>query len=415
MSIECKNISFKYGVKFVLEDISIRFGKGYLYGILGPNGSGKTTLLKILSKILKLNYGKVILDESDIRKFAPREIAKKIALVSQSYSIDFDFSVKEIVKMGRYAHIGRFSKESYKDKKIINDIFNQFDLIKLKDRNFNELSGGEQQKVILARAIAQKSKILLLDEPTTHLDINHQIEFMERLNHYVNEGLIVIVVLHDLNLATQFCDKIVLLKEGRIKAFGDLEKIITRENIKSVYNIDVVVRKNLFTNSIYITPLNIKVPYSSQCKNDIKTKKVHIVVGGGAGLEILPKLNKYDVSVGVVNVLDDDYILASELNYKIISEAPFSPISEKSSEELKNLLKSIDLIILTNIPFGKTNLKNLEILNESDKNIIIFEKKAIEERDFTGGVATKIYNKIKNKNKVKTVYNLQDLFNLIES
>ncbi|MFX1260053.1 MAG: ABC transporter ATP-binding protein [Promethearchaeota archaeon] len=411
MVIHCENISFNYGVKQVLDDISLQFGKGQLYGILGPNGSGKTTFLKILSGLLKLNYGKVIVDELDIKKLSSREIAKKIALVPQTSHIDFDFSVKEIVMMGRYAHVGRFSQESLKDKKIVDDILNQFDLIELKDRYFNELSGGEQQKVIIARAIAQQSKIILLDEPTTHLDINYQIEFMEMIKQYIKEGMIVVVVLHNLNLATQFCDKVVLLDEGRIKAFGSIEEIITRDNIKSVYKIDVIVRKNVFTNSIYITPLRYEVPSSLQYKNGDKIKKIHVVAGGGSALEILPKLKMYDVSVGIINILDDDHTLASELDFKIISEAPFSPISRESSQKLKNLLKEIDIIVLTNLPFGKNNLENLKIINESNKPIIIFEKDQIEVRDFTDGIATKIYKEIKKKKNVKTVHNIEELFN----
>ena len=409
--LECEKIQFKYGTKLILEDISIQFEKGHLYGILGPNGSGKTTLIKILSGILKQNFGKVSINELDIKKLSIRDIAKKLAVVSQSNTIEFDFTVSEIVKMGRFSHIGRFSRESAEDKRIINKLLHQFGLYELKDRSFNQLSGGEQQKVIIARAIAQQSKIILLDEPTTHLDINHQIEFMEMLRQYVNEGLIVVVILHDLNLANQFCDKIILLNERCIKAFGSPEEVITRENIKSIYNINVVVKKNIFTNSIYVTPLRKGVSNSLRHKKEIKTKKIHLVVGGGSALEILSKLKHYDVSVGVVNVLDDDYILANDLDYKIISEAPFSPISEEMSKKLKNFLKKVDLIILTNIPFGKNNLENLQVLNDIDKPIIIFEKTSIKERDYTGGIATVIYNKIKNKKNVRTVNNLRDLFN----
>ncbi len=415
MPIECENISFKYWTKLVLDDISLQFGKGHLYGILGPNGSGKTTLLKVLCGILKSKYGQVVVDEFNIKKMNISDVAKKIAVVEQSTSIDFDYSVREIVKMGRFTHIGRFSKETSEEKKIVNEILEQFNLSELENRGYNTLSGGEQQKVIIARAIAQQSKILLLDEPTTHLDLNYQIEFMEILRKYINDGIIVIIIIHDVNLATQFCDKIVLLKEGRVIAFGNREEIITRKNLKLIYNIDVVVRKNPFSNSIYIIPHKIEFPTSMRYDNNFKIKKIHVIAGGGAASKILPKLNDYDVSVGIVNVLDDDYILANELNYRIISEAPFSPITNDSSEELKTILKNVDLIILANIPFGITNLKNLEILNESNKKIVLFERNPIEDRDFTEGIATTIYNNLKSKSNVKTTNNLHDLFKFIES
>ncbi len=412
MTIRCENISFKYGIKLILEDFSIQFEKGSLYGILGPNACGKTTFLKLLSGVLKSNYGKVIIDESDIRNLTFREIARKVAVVPQSTSMNFDFFVKDIILMGRYAHVGRFSLESNEDKEIVDNILKQFNLQGLKNRSFNELSGGEQQKVIIARAIAQKSRIILLDEPTTHLDINYQIEFMELLKKYINEGLIVIIVLHDINIATQFCNKIILIKEGRIKAFGDVNKTITKDNIKSVYNIDVAVRKNIFTNSIFVTPLRKKTPLKLQLRKGDKLKNIHVIAGGGSALEILPILKNYNVSVGVLNVLDDDYILASELDYTIISEAPFSPISEESSKKLIKLLKKVDLIILAEFPFGKYNLENLKILSEIDKDIIVIEKNPIEERDFTDGFATNIYKTIKRKKNVKVISSLYEIFKL---
>ncbi len=317
--------------------------------------------------------------------------------------------------MGRYAHVGRFSKESPEDKRIVEHAFEKFNLSSLKDRHFNELSGGEQQKVIIARAIAQQSKILLLDEPTTHLDINYQIDFMEMLREYVNDGLIVIVVLHDLNLASQFCDKIILVNNGEIKALGDVDVILTPENLRDVYNVEVLVRKNLFADSIRLTPLkSIDKAIDGQSDN-IKTKSLHVIVGGGAALNILPKLKKYRVSVGVVNETDDDYELAKHFGYKIISEGPFCAISETSAIKLREVLEKVDIIILTNIPFGKGNVKNLELLSQSEKFVINYEKRKIEERDFTEGIATKIYNKLISKPNVVTINDLQELLKLIQN
>ncbi|MHA1723782.1 MAG: ABC transporter ATP-binding protein [Promethearchaeota archaeon] len=414
MTISAKEISFNYGSKLVLKDITIHFQKGFLYGILGPNGSGKTTFLKILSGVLKSELGEVIVDDILINTMNPREIAKKIAMVPQTTSINFDYTVEEIVMMGRYSHIGRFSQESPEDKRIVDEILKKLKLHELRKRSFNELSGGELQKVIIGRALAQNGKIILLDEPTTHLDINYKIEFMMMMRNYVEEGKIIIAVLHDLNLAAQFCDKIILLNDGKIKAFGPVEEIITRENIKTVYNIDVVVRKNVYTNSIFVTPLNIQE--DSNNRNMRKNaKKVHVIAGGGSAVEFLPNLNSHDVSIGIINVLDDDHTLASELNYKIISEAPFSPITEESKLKLKNFLKEVDVVILANLPFGKYNLKNLEILQEFDKPIIIHEKEPIGERDYTSGSATRIYNELKKKANVRIVEKTEDILKILNN
>ncbi len=348
----------------------------------------------------------MLIDKNNIDKLSIREIAKKIALVPQFSSINFNFSVEEVIKMGRYSHVGRFATESMEDKRIIEDLLKKFNLIELKSRSFTELSGGEQQKVIICRALAQESKILLLDEPTTHLDINYEIELMQILKENVKNGLIVVVILHDLNLAALFCDKIVLLHKGRI------EETLTKENIGKIFDVDVIIRKNLFNNSIFIIPIRNNSEELSQIDNKRK-KRIHLITGGGAALEILPKLKNYKVSIGAVNVLDDDYALASDLNCDIVSEAPFSPISETTYKKLKIFVNEAEIVILTNTPFGKNNIDNLKVLTECEKKIIIYERDAIETRDFTGGLASQIYFKLKKKENVLVVNSLDSLFQKI--
>ncbi len=413
MGLECDGIQFSYGAKKILDEISVHFEKGDLYGILGPNGSGKSTFLKILSGLLRANYGQVTLDSMNITKISTEEIAKKVAVVPESNTAVFDFSVEEIVSMGRFVYIGRLARESIEDKKIVEGILKQFNLFDLRTRNYNSLSAGERQKVIIARAIAQQSKILLLDEPTSHLDINYQVEFMEMLKKYVAKGLVVVAIFHDLNLAAQYCDKLLLLFNKRIYAYGAPEAILTRENIKSVYNLDVAVRKNAFTNSIYVTPMSPRIAETSNGAFTHQIKQIHVVAGGGTAKDLLAELRGNDVSVGIVNVLDDDYEVAVELKYEIISEAPFSPISEKALNELKQKLEQTDLVIMTNLPFGRGNLENLQVLENCEKSVIILEKTPIEKRDFTKGKATEIYNQIKSKKNVKVVESVQEVMKLI--
>ncbi len=412
--ISCKHLKFYYKTKLIIDDISLKFERGCLYGIIGPNGSGKTTLLKLMIGILKKNFGDIYVDEINLQKFSIRDVAKRLALVNQTNYIEFDFKVSEIIKMGRYASISRFSNETREDKKIVNDVIEQFKLTNLKNRIFNTLSGGEQQKVIIARAIAQKARILMLDEPTSHLDINYQLEFMNLFRNYVNKGVIVIVVLHDLNIAAQYCDKIILMNHGKIVDFGETLNVLTKQNIQKTYGIDAVIKKNIFTNSLYITPLKINKLVYKNIKNQKKLKKIHVICGGGLGSEILINIKDYEVSVGIISILDDDYTLAKELEYTIISESPFSSISKKSRLELENKLFNADHIILANIPFGNGNLPNLKILGSIDRNIIIFEKDPIDKRDYTGGLATKIYKKLKGKDNVRTVFSIKELFKILQ-
>ncbi|MBN1215580.1 MAG: ABC transporter ATP-binding protein [Candidatus Lokiarchaeota archaeon] len=407
--ISCKNLHFKYRTKQIINDITLNFEKGHLYGVLGPNGSGKTTLLKLLIGLLKQNHGQVYIDDINLKKFSIRDIAKQVTMVNQTNYIEFDYKVSEVIKMGRYVYISRFSNESDEDKQIINDVIEQLKLTKLKDRKFNNLSGGEQQKVIIARAIAQKARILLLDEPISHLDINYQIEFMNLFRNYVKKGLIVILILHDLNIAAQYCDKIILMNNGTIMEFGNIQNVLTKNNIQKTYGIDVIIRKNNLTNSIYITPINDNHSLPKNEKSEKSNIKIHVICGGGHGSEILINLKHYDVSVGIINVLDDDYTLSNEMEFKLISEAPFSQISEYSKQKLEDILYKVDLIILANIPFGNENLINLKSLVNLNQKIIVFEKNPIEERDYTNGLATKIYNRLKKKDNVIVVNNLEDL------
>ena len=411
--LKLENIHFKYKTDPVIRDITVNFGKGVLYGIMGPNGCGKTTLLNLISKILKNQYGKIVIDGKSISDLSIREIAKNIAYVKQKNSLEFDFSVKEIILMGRYAYIDRFYQESEEDKRIVDEILKKMGLKPFEDRNYSTLSGGEQQKVLVAQAMAQKGKILLLDEPTSHLDINFQIELMEILKNLVSEGIVVISVLHDINLATQYCDKILLIKNGKIHSFGIVSETITQQNIREVFDIDVVVGKNLYTNTIYITPLRAK-QLSENSMNNNNQIKVHIIAGGGSALKILPEVTHFKVSVGIVNILDDDHRLSEDLNYEVISEPPFSPISEDSKKKLRKKINSVDYVILPSIPFGKANISNLELLLECKKDILITEKSSMESRDFTPDKkAIQIYSTLIQMSNVRVFHKEKELIDAL--
>lgn len=414
MKICSNNLRFSYGTNEVIKNLSIDFNEGKLYGILGPNGSGKTTFIKLLAGIIEPQFGNTEIDNKDIKNFKSKELAKKMALVTQIYSGEFDFKVRNLILMGRYAHIDRLSRASHEDKEIVNKIINELGLNELALRNFSELSGGEQQKVMIARALAQQGKILILDEPTAHLDIKYQIELMNTFKQFTKDGITVIAVLHDINLAAMFCDELILINDGSIHASGSVENILTSKNIKSVFHVNVIVKKNDITDSLYVVPLHSVANNKVSIIDNHSETHFHLMVGGGFGKKVMYNMKNLEVSVGVVNVLDEDYNVAMELGFDIISEAPFSPISLKNENLLKKILNKTDIIILCNIPFGNGNLKNLEILNDFNKKIIIIDENPIEDRDFTKGFATDLYNKIKNKPKTYVISDLKELHPLIE-
>ncbi len=256
MILKVKNVSFSYDSIEALKGISFEAEEGKILGIIGPNGSGKTTLLKCINKVLKPREGIVFLDDINLATLNQKEIAQKIGVVPQ-FSSRFPFTVFDTVLMGRFPYLKRFSREKKEDFDIVEECLNLCGISHLAERLITEISGGEYQKVIIARALAQRPQVLLLDEPTLHLDINYQIEILELLKSLAKKkNLIVIMVSHDLNLAARFSDKILILKEGKIFKAGLPDEVFTPSVLKEVYGIEVEVLKDKITNSVNIIPIS---------------------------------------------------------------------------------------------------------------------------------------------------------------
>lgn len=236
-SIEVRDIEVSFGDLNVLKGISLQMEKGRFYGILGPNGSGKTTLLKSMARALRPQKGAIYVNGEDISRMKARELSKKIACLYQSTGIACDYPVMDVVLMGRYPYIKRFQTESAKDWEIAKKAMIASNVWHLKDRRINEISGGERQRVFIARALVQETDIVLLDEPISHLDIQHQIEILELVGKMAREGKTIIAVLHDLNFASMYCDHLIMLKDGKVIAQGEPQKVLTEETVNKVYGV----------------------------------------------------------------------------------------------------------------------------------------------------------------------------------
>jgi iron complex transport system ATP-binding protein len=243
--IEANSISFRYHEDWVLQDVSFRVEKGEFVGVIGPNGSGKTTLLKILYRLLSPQKGEILFELVPMRKMDRNDIAKRIAVVAQETQLLFPFSVFETVLMGRSPYLGHLMFESEKDLEIAKKAMEWTKVFPFSERPMDELSGGERKRVFIARALAQEPEVILLDEPTANLDIHHQIDFLDLILTLNRErGLTIIMASHDMNIASEFCDRLILLQDGRIYKMGTPDEVITQENIESVYGCEVRIDQN---------------------------------------------------------------------------------------------------------------------------------------------------------------------------
>jgi len=247
--LEVKGLTCGYNKKFILKNINFKLKKHTFLGIIGPNGSGKTTLLRAITKVIKPQNGKILFEGKDIWQMGFRELAQKMAFVPQAQlSYGLDMTVEEFVLLGRipYRKAFQFLETKY-DKLRAKEAMDLINISNIKDRFVSELSGGERQLAYLARALTQEPKLLLLDEPTAHLDIAHQVRILDLIKNLNNSfKLTVIIVFHDLNLASQYCDELILLNNGYLYKMGLPEEILTPEIIEHVYKTKVIIEKNIF-------------------------------------------------------------------------------------------------------------------------------------------------------------------------
>jgi iron complex transport system ATP-binding protein len=225
-----------YGSRPVLKEFSASVARGEFVAVVGPNGCGKSTLIKAISRVLRPTGGRVLLDGRDLADLRPRDVARQLAVVAQESTFEFDFTVEEVVLMGRLPHLSRFRGETEQDRRIAREAMAATDTLDLASRLVTRLSGGERQRVMVARALAQEPSLLILDEPTAHLDIAHQVDLLDltrRLNR--ERGLTVLAVLHDLNLAAQYAGRLLMVKDGRPFADGTPAAVVTEANVASVY------------------------------------------------------------------------------------------------------------------------------------------------------------------------------------
>ena len=251
MKVRTEGIELSYGVSRILNGISLKADHRDFVGLLGPNGSGKSTFLKCVYRVLQPDAGAVFLDDEPVSRMTYRESARKVAVLAQHNYYNFDFTVREVVLMGRAPHKKTFQRDTAEDFAIVEEALETVHMRAFADRSFSTLSGGEQQRVILARALAQQTPCLVLDEPTNHLDITYQLELMRIVKAL---DVTVVAAVHDLNIAAMFCDRLYMLQEGRIVAEGTPEEVLTSERIEQIYRVksEIVRDTNGFMHILFL-------------------------------------------------------------------------------------------------------------------------------------------------------------------
>ena len=413
LKLTINNIDCYYGSIQILDGIQFGVKSGEFLGILGPNGSGKTTLLKSISRVLKPRKGAILMDELNIYDMKTVDVAKQMAVVPQTAPVTFDFSALEVVLMGRNPHMDRFAIETKEDIEIAKNSMKLTNTWDFADRSITELSGGERQRVIIARALTQEPQLLLLDEPTTHLDISNQLEIMDLLKQLCKtKKLLIVAVFHDFNLAARYCDSLILLKDGKIVAAGKSDDTLTSENVKKVFNVDTIVKKHPITGSLHVIP--ISRPIIQKHKSLI----IHLICGGGTGSPVIKILldEGYRVTAGVLNLLDTDHETAQLLSVPTTNEAPFSPITDEAHKANLQMISKANVLVVTPTQFGDGNLHNLDAAETALKEgiaTILLEDGHLEERDFTNGKATEYLTKLKNNGAI-TVKSTNELLQVLD-
>ena len=395
--LQVKKMQVDYLDKSVLNDISFYAKRGEFIGIIGPNGAGKSTLLKSIRGLKKITSGEVEVNNKRLLVMSEKERAKEIAYMQQEVNKGFGFTAKQIVLAGRYPYLNWWQHESKNDYDIAEKYMKFTGVEHLADKDINYMSGGERQRVLLAKVLAQETDLIFLDEPTASLDLTYQEEIFEQCRQLCQTGKTILIVVHDIKLATKFCSRLLLLKAGNIIADGKPKDVITAENLHRAYKMKAAVFKNHVSGLLDIYTYNNENDYN-------KTKSVHVISGGGVASNIIRKLyeKNYKITMGVISEGDADSVVGEAFKAEILKKNCFAEITKEKIKDNIDFIKNANFTVLCNIFYGNNNLANLKAVFHA-KKLIVLEDNPIEERDFTDGKATLLYKQLLELDNVKVM------------
>jgi iron complex transport system ATP-binding protein len=400
-SLTAVNVNVTIGDKVIVRDVSLTVKLGEFVGIIGPNGAGKSTLLRGLRGMGNITAGDVQLLGEPLHTMGDKQLARLIAYMQQEVNVGFGFTALEVVLAGRYPYLKWWQNERSQDYQIAHKYMTFTGVESLAEKSLQQVSGGERQRILLAKVLAQETPFVFLDEPTASLDLVYQEEIFRYCQAMCQAGKTVLIVAHDIKLAAKFCSRLILLAGGTVIADGVPNEVITAHNLEKAYGLHSAVFVNKVTGNLDVHTYEAAGTATGQ-------QSIHVIGGGGSAGNIIRLLyeKSYTLSGGVFQPGDTDADVAMAFGIQAVIGQPFCTINERQARQNREKILAADLAILSNLYYGEQNLDNLSAAF-SAKKLIVVEDTPIEQRDFTGGKAAKMYQDLIEMQQVTVLTSAQ--------
>lgn len=379
--------SVGYGDRVVVAGASFEVRPGEFVGLVGPNGAGKSTLLRAITGGARVMAGDITLGAS-VPRMPERERARAVAVVPQSQQALFAFTARAFVEMGRHPHLGRLETLSERDHRVVDEAMDRTDTARLAGQRVDELSGGDLQRLTLAQALAQEPRVLLLDEPTSHLDLNHALQVLDLVRSLADGGMAVLGVFHDLGIAARYADRISIVADGRVTQPRPPAEALDAHVVSEVFGVRAVVRTDPVTGSVAVTP----VLRGEDLARERTGPLVGLVCGSGSGASLMRQLALagYGLFAGALNTGDVDEAVAGAVGARYVALPPFGEVDAGAARSVAEGFAEAHCVAVCGTPFGRSNLPNLRAAVESGRPLVLLGEMG-PGRDYTGGEAQRLW------------------------
>ena len=390
--VEVDDLWVSLGGTRILRGVDATMDRGRFVGLVGPNGAGKTTLLRTIAGAITPDSGSITVAGERIGDLSSKATSRLVTTVPQDTTVAFEFDVRTVVEMGRHPHRSRIGGWTNADTAAVERALDRTDTQRFADRVVTTLSGGERQRVLLARALAQETPVLLLDEPTGSLDINHQVRTLELVRDLVAGGRTVIAAIHDLDLAARYCDHLVLLSDGEVVADGTPASVLTESAVGEAFDARATIARHPVTGAVSVTALP-----DDDHERERDAGRVH-VVGDDAVVRHLYTLDAagFEVSVGAVNEGSAVAEAARSLGLDTVTVPPFAGVDTETREAVTRRIQAADCVVVADMAVGAGNLPNLRAVHDADR-VVVVETRPFGERNHAGAAAARSYRRIRDR------------------